>query len=282
MKKETIKKMAVFAGSIVLSGTFFYHGFTKVLGFKPFNFNKYQEHKYIMDDYGKDGISNKYIYTDEVFLKDSVVIKTPYYRNDNGMINRRIYRVISYDFSEEELSHIKNNINNQDLLLEKDYIQELINSIGKKNIKFLCSEQGYSIPDDNSYEISYATYSEDKNYVNYYTSKVAISSVYNFNYVVMTASMTAILYNVYFWIKKRTGCLRDIAKKIEPNADERRIEEIVSILESMNLYDVDDEQEIINKYCSFMIDISNNYSKKYKLNCSKRLVLEMRNREKKI
>lgn len=179
MKNESIKRMAIILTSLTMTISLMYQAFTKFIGIKPFSENQYYKPKTTMVDRGKNGISYKYIYTDEELFEESVVIRTPYYYDNYGNIRRGVYAVNINQFSNIELEHIYGNVSNQDILLNQEYIKNLIDNNYNNELyffnhdifNFICSEYTYEIPEDNNFEISYATYVRDNNDVWYYKSK---------------------------------------------------------------------------------------------------------------
>lgn len=203
MKKETIKKMAVFAGGLVLSGTISYSAIANVFEVKPFTKNNYsiykvnlKEHKKngIIDNpyYSKDGNFNKYILTNSIF------IRTPFYTDSDGIIKRDVYAYDNSKLFQEEINFVIDNIGNQDLVLSKEYIKSVIDAgiDSLKNIdclNYINSEICNFIPDNNDFEISYAEYDSDSNETIYYNSKY-LDNYLNVSYIFGNIAFSIIFY----------------------------------------------------------------------------------------
>jgi len=297
MNKEAIKKMAIIGAGITLSSSIMYHIFVKSFGVKPFNENLYSKSKVTMEDNGKNGVTYKYIYTDEQLLNNSVIIRTPYYFNDNGNIVRKVYSVDVNMFSNEQLDYIMKNVTDQESLLNKDYINNIITIVSDKNtnddigLNFICSESSMfnEIPLENNYEISFATYTRDDNDLWYYKSynlDVSYSILYLIFTVLMSGGVCGLGDVLYTNFKRKKidrehyNELCKVAKLIDSNADETKLFYIIDILSRLETDSINvknNPNEIINKYYSFMYEISSKYPKCY-LNNDKKLVLEKKNK----
>lgn len=176
MEMENLKfnrKIAALVCGLALTEGITYYSFVKSWG-KPFSKNEYLVHKTTSTEYSKDGIIRSEQYKDKLILKKAITLKTPYYKNIDGTIGRDVYNISASSYSDEEISFILNNVENQEILLDQEYIQSLIEKAKNPSnkFKFLRYEIINEIPKDNDYEISYTVYDEDLNDVKMYSSKV--------------------------------------------------------------------------------------------------------------
>lgn len=173
MKLNINNKKALLASSLILTETITYCSFSKCLG-KPFTKNELPTYKITSTEYSKDGVIEKEYYNDKVILKSAITLKTPYYKNIDGTFGRDIYDISVSSYSDEEIAYILNNVDNQEELLNQDYIKELVKKAKNPSneFKFVRRENIDNIPSDNDYEISYTVYDEDLNDVKMYSSKL--------------------------------------------------------------------------------------------------------------
>lgn len=227
MKKTTIKKMAVFAGGLVLSGTISYSAINNIFEVKPFTQNKYAIYKVNLREYNENGVKdNPYYSKDGNFnkniLTNSIFIRTPFYTDSDGIIRRDVYTYDSSILSQDEINYVIDNIGNQELLLSRDYIKNVIeagtNNYGNlKNIdglNFINSETSNLIPYNNDFEISYAEYDPDFNETIYYNSKY-LDNCLNVSYVSGNLASALILYVLYFCMESSVKRLKDNKKKVK-------------------------------------------------------------------
>ena len=198
MNKINLKQLAAFAGSIVLSGTITYNAASSIFNVKPFHENKYSIYRINLIEHKKDGQSNEFIYSnsknfDSKLLMNSILIKTPYYIDEDGFARRDIYKYDINKLSLDEIAFIMDNIENQKLLFSKDYIRDIIGTTENnyesiRNNKYFTLfnyEKAAAIPYDNDFEISYTEYMPNSKEVLYYSSKTNDTTV-NINYSVFT------------------------------------------------------------------------------------------------
>ena len=86
-------------------------------------------------------------------------MKRPYEDNTNGKYEREVLIVPKKCFSNVEYQYTKENIDNQELLLEQDYISEIIDlSNEATDMKIFTYDEVEELPQENPYEISCATF----------------------------------------------------------------------------------------------------------------------------
>lgn len=221
MDKNKIKKMAVFASGLVLSGTISYTTISKATKLKPLTSNTYSISKVGFKEYNQFGVIDKPLFSkngdfDSKLLTSSICIKTPFYEKD-GIIKRDIYNVDISRFTKEELDFIIENINNQKMLFEKEYIKEYVDMgvINYSDIKcingvtYVKYEIINDIPYYNDFEVSYLEYIPNSNEIVYYNSKYLDSNL-NINYITCTLLSTCLIYMLYFGTEK---LIKNIVKK---------------------------------------------------------------------
>lgn len=195
------KSLALLTFGLVLSEGITLFSFIRC-GNKPFTKNKFKVHKVITTEYNKDGITKSEKYASKQILRESIILKTPYYKNIDGKYERDLYSISTNNLSDEEVNYLLNNVSNQRELLNQDYIQDLIekNKGGSELFKYVNHEEIDKIPADNNYEVAYAIYDEDLNDVKMISSKVNDVSV-SFLYSLISTFELALGISYYRMIK---------------------------------------------------------------------------------
>lgn len=148
-------------GFVLLEGMV-YSGFCKCIG-KPFTRGEYEAHKVTVRENTPLGLEEKCFYDIDDYDEESIVVKTPYSITDDGNVEREIFFCDTDNVSDVEKNFIIDNVSDQKLLLSQDYIQELVRKIDYGDLEFYNYEQAQDIPEDNSYEIGYATFDTNLN-----------------------------------------------------------------------------------------------------------------------
>lgn len=148
-------------GFVLLEGMV-YGGFCKGIG-KPFTKGEYEAHKVTVRENTPLGLEEKCFYAIDDYDEESIVVKTPYSITDDGNVEREIFFCDTDNVSNVEKNFIIDNVSDQKLLFSQDYIRELVRKIDYGDLEFYNYEQVQDIPEDNNYEIGYATFDTDLN-----------------------------------------------------------------------------------------------------------------------
>ena len=138
------------------------------IGFKPIvcSTDTYKTTKVIETNYTKEGINSNEYYKRNANDSEILIVKTPYEIEDDDF-KRQVFNFSTNNLSNLEKDFIKNNIKNQDVLLNQDFIQKYIENT--KNLysnnyeysDYTSEDYIYSI--DNTYEIEYTSSINDLN-----------------------------------------------------------------------------------------------------------------------
>lgn len=158
MKIKFNKKIAIMASSIVLVESAIYAGFVGFTKKKPFSENEYEFHKVILDTDNKD-LEKEFYVSDKLGFKSAIIVKTPYKIDNNQKYECEIVAIDAARFSLEKIDDIKKC--DQDTLLKDSYIQKKLEKINDLDNKLLSYDTVSKLPDDNNYELSYSTITED-------------------------------------------------------------------------------------------------------------------------
>ena len=126
----------------------------------PFVKNDYTAHLVQVQETTKDGDFTYQKYAVSSYdTGDAILLKRPYEENTNGKYEREVLIVPKKCFSNVEYQYTKENIDNQELLLEQDYISEIIDlSNEATDMKIFTYDEVEELPQENPYEISCATF----------------------------------------------------------------------------------------------------------------------------
>ncbi len=150
------KGLAIVAGGIVFSNVFSVAFHKSVSGDLPFE--DIYEHKVYSSEITKNGTINDEYYASQLDYNEAIIIKSPYnYNQDKKQYERKVGMISANDYSINEINFITENIENQNLLFEQEYIYKMTDSL--RNSKDF--EISNSFSKDNNYEISYITFTEN-------------------------------------------------------------------------------------------------------------------------
>lgn len=174
MKKKNsklIQNLVIFASGLTLLNFCLYKGYSVIAKAKPFKDNKYKATRVYSTELTEDGEINKRYYSCENINKEekeTIIFKTPYFKNADGEYERNNYLIPTSSYTEEQVNIIKENIDDQDMLLDQNFILEsIINIDDAPNLNIYKVERVSEIPDDNKYEVTYLTRREKENDVIY-------------------------------------------------------------------------------------------------------------------
>lgn len=192
------KGVALVTGGITFANVISYNIFANGFNLKPFTDNDVEFHKVTIEEYTTDGI-NKESYYSSKKQSDYLVIKQPFIA-DSDSYSRITYNVPTRNYSIEDVNFIINNINNVDILLEQEYIE---NILGRLN--FIDYEANYEtvsvLPDDNNYEFGYVKYNIDENDYKIFSSK-EFDLLVTMYYLLLTGIISITEFILYLTIKK--------------------------------------------------------------------------------
>lgn len=210
MDKNKLKKIGVFAGAIVLSGTISYSTITNVFNVKPFTQNTYSIYKINLKEYKKSGINDKSYYRkdgkfNKYILGNYIFIKTPYYTDKKGNIIRDVYTYDVSNLSQDDIDFIINNDGNNNLILNQDYMKTINEALTSDyslldnipELHYVWFETTGIMPENNDFEIYYAEYNPDSRETVYYNSANS-DNILSFYYVtgnVVCAYVVSKLYD---------------------------------------------------------------------------------------
>lgn len=191
------KGIALVAGGITLANMISSAIFVKGLKLKPFAHNEIKENKVTVEEYTKDGTTNESYYSSKN-EKDYLIVKLPY-TPDLDNYSRFIYNIKTENYSEEEIDFIIKNIDNVELLLEQEYIQNLLAHLHFSDD--VTYEMVPIIPEDNNYEFRYVKFDIDENDYKIISSKEIDLSV-NMYYLLITGVISITEFIMYITFKK--------------------------------------------------------------------------------
>lgn len=192
------KNIGLLAGSITLASVISYNICSDGLKLTPFKHNEYNHYNTVTERYTKDGVHVTFSYGDETEA-DYIVVKKPYQDNIFNY-SRYTYKYKLNDVTSEQKSFLIKNIENQKLLLNQEYIKEIIDIVGTNNSKIL-RETTTELPNDNNYEIEYINIDVDYNDSKLIASD-QIDSFANLYFFIMAGVLTATQVTMYLSMKK--------------------------------------------------------------------------------
>ena len=169
-------------------------------GVIPFTHNKYEGHKVTMSDEEK----SVDFYTTKDYNGDAIAIRTPYEEVSDGCYKSKVLLVDTEEISNDTIEFIKENVSNQNKLLNTKSISDLIENSQKDKISI--SDCTYveteSIPKFNNYEVNYITFDAD------YDDKKMISdtskdAVINLTYLSSSLSLMAFPFLLGYALDKK-------------------------------------------------------------------------------
>lgn len=209
MNKNKINKFALFAGTVVLSGTITYGAISNVFEVKPFTQNNYPVHKIDLKEYRSTGVKNNTFYSkngdfSKYILTNSVIIKTPYYTDKQGNIKRDVYTYDIKNLSQDDINFIIENSNNIPLILNQEYMSVINNYTNGdysllsdiSELHYINSETTNANVSNNNFEIYYAEYDANSHEVIYYNSKY-LDNILSASYVTFNVVFASIITKLY-------------------------------------------------------------------------------------
>lgn len=161
IKNLNIKnKAAILTAGWIILGQGAFTGFCAANNKYPFVKNDYVAHLVQVKETTKDGDFTYQKYDISSYdAGDVILLKKPYEDNMNGKYEREVLIVPKKYFSNVEYQYTKENIDNQELLLEQDYISEIIDLAKEAtDMKIFTYDEVEELPQENPYEISCATF----------------------------------------------------------------------------------------------------------------------------
>lgn len=199
------KNVAIFISGLTLLNFGVYEFYTTKTGLKPFKENKYKMTKIYEQELTQNGLIERECYSGIDILdeeKEAIIFKAPYETNKNE-IERKNYLIPLDYFSNVEAEAIKKNIQNQEYVLNQDFIIDIIEEINTTpNLNIFKIEQSDNIPELNDYEISYLTREQSNDEYIYVNSKDKdiINSV---TYSLIALSLSSCYYGLYTTINNK-------------------------------------------------------------------------------
>lgn len=209
MNKNTFKKIGVFAGAIVLSGTISYSTISNCFDVKPLAQNNYPIYKIDLKEYKENGINLKSYYSkdgnfNKNILCSSVFVKTPYYTDETGNIKRDVYSYNISNLSQDNINFIIENSENQNLILSQSYMKTLNDALSSdysllnevSGLNFINSESSNKILPNNEFEVYFAEYDNNSHEILYYNSKY-MDNIVGIGFVAGNVILAGIIYSLY-------------------------------------------------------------------------------------